>query len=104
MENQIIQMEKDSKEAKSDKDISKVSDNNKKAKRCKYFNVGLSIKRSVNLHTQKKFAMHIWMVNVMEKVWVVRIDILRLVSGCKREDACEFSHDTHVCGNWKKIC
>ena len=33
-------MEKDSKEAKSDKDISKVSDNNKKAKRCKYFNAG----------------------------------------------------------------
>ena len=40
LENKILQMEKDSKEANSYKDISKVSDSKKNAKRCKYFNVG----------------------------------------------------------------
>ena len=110
LENQIIHLEKDSKEAKSNKDISKVSDNNKKAKRCKYFNVCYCKYKEKCKFTHTKEIYNAYLDGECDGKGLSCQDrhhkackCFASETGCKREDACKFSHDTRVCGDWKNF-
>ena len=103
-------MEKEEKEAKSKEKILKVGEKNKKAKRCKYFNVGYcKYKDECKFIHPKDICKGYLQGNCSgsesdcqgrhPKVckWFER------ETGCKRKDDCEFFHDTRACSDRKNL-
>ena len=108
LEDNILEMEKEEKEAKSKEKILKVGEKNKKAKRCKYFNVGYCKYKDECKFIHPKDICKGYLQGKCSGSdcqgrhpkackWFER------ETACKRKDDCEFSHDTLACSDRKNL-